>query len=148
MINVEKWKNEILECVNGNSEVALCKGKPTPCNGTNCYDCDIYNVKGECSANIIKWMFKEYAEPPEYTTLTPEEIRFCEVLPDYWVARDSDNTLWLLADKPYRASDRWDLIGSTPIEINTEKVKADFKFISWQTDAYNTSEMLTWEVNK
>lgn len=92
-------------------------------------------------------MISDYVEPPEHPTLTPEEIRFCEVLPDYWLARDSDDTLWLFADKPYRASDRWDLIGSTPIEINTEKVKVDFKFISWQTDAYNTSE-LTREVNK
>lgn len=146
MTNFEKYKDKLLQIANKGVDIALYKGEPVECDDIFCQECDIKNMCREKSKDyeLIKWAVSEYRE----TTLTPEEIRFCEVLPDYWLARDSNSTLWLFADKPYRASDCWDLFGSTPIKINTEKVKASFKFISWQTDAYNTTEILTWEVNK
>lgn len=147
MKNYEKYEKEIKRIFYDAKDIAFKNGNIVICEEIECEECE-FNVAGEpCKLTRFEWMISDYVEPPEHPTLTPEEIRFCEVLPDYWLARDSDDTLWLFADKPYRASDRWDLIGSTPIEINTEKVKVDFKFISWQTDAYNTSE-LTREVNK
>lgn len=149
MINAEKWKDEILECVNTDGIVALCKGKPTPCNKMDCNDCDLYDINGGCGNNLIRWMLKEYMEYPK---LTERQHTFCQTFPSKWLVRHNEQ-IYLYEEKP-TLSDGGIMTTNVPnaIALLIPKKFIEFPFIKpieqEKNEIYSTSEMLTWEVEE
>ena len=59
MTNREKFKDELDEILA--EHIAVIKGKPRECGGSNCGACDI--VDGNCRENAYAWLNAEYQEP-------------------------------------------------------------------------------------
>lgn len=60
--NLDHFKHEILEdCV---WNLAVVKGRPKPCNKTNCHDCEFYDDKTtKCYKRAAEWLKQPYKDP-------------------------------------------------------------------------------------
>ena len=69
MTNRERYEKEILEIACAGSCVAVVDGKPVPCRGTDCEDCDLHwkthsTISMPCAERRKEWCEAEYVEPP------------------------------------------------------------------------------------
>lgn len=67
MKNRERYEKEILEIACDGSYVAVVNGKPVPCRGTNCKDCDLHcknhrTISRPCAVWRKEWSESEYIE--------------------------------------------------------------------------------------
>ena len=148
MLNAEKWKNEILAITDNCGEFAVINGEPVMCKDAACDACIFNKEIGNCGRLSIEWMLKKYAGHPK---LTPQERMLCELFKDYWIARNKEGHLFLCKYKMSKSNNVW---------INTndhlytlippyDESNLKFSFIKWEDEEpYNTSDMLTWEVEK
>ena len=74
MTNFENKKDECMKILAGN--MALVDGKPVLCAGTNCYNCDFYEIESGCDEQALEWLLAEYQEPAP--KLTKREREFLE----------------------------------------------------------------------
>ena len=74
MTNFENKKDECMKILAGN--MALIDGKPVLCAGTNCYNCDFYEIESGCDEQALDWLLAEYQEP--VPKLTKREKEFLE----------------------------------------------------------------------
>ena len=74
MTNFENKKDECMKILAGN--MALVDGKPVLCAGTNCYNCDFYEIESGCDEQAMDWLLSEYQEPAP--KLTKREREFLE----------------------------------------------------------------------
>lgn len=60
MKNFEKYKDEILSIHKSyiGSGIAIVDGKPKPCNGTHCLECEFYDEEN-CEYCLIEWLYEE-----------------------------------------------------------------------------------------
>lgn len=65
MLNIEKWKTELLEF----SDIAVVGGIPQNCDIVTCTDCDFCKSE-DCHKSFIKWLSSEYVRPE---LLLPED---------------------------------------------------------------------------
>lgn len=64
MTNRELYEKEILEIACDGSCIAVVDGKPVPCRGLRCKDCDFYDRDNDCQFCVKEWCEAEYVEPP------------------------------------------------------------------------------------
>lgn len=74
MTNFENKKDECMKILAGN--MALVDGKPVLCAGTNCYNCDFYEIESGCDEQAMEWLLAECKEPAP--KLTKREREFLE----------------------------------------------------------------------
>lgn len=144
MTNFEKYSNYIINLSGYNKYIGVKNGIPVVCTDISCASCEL-NVEGkpDCFANLFRWLSKEYKKPKP--KLTKEEAAFCKIMSDGYIARDTDGTVWLYSEKPYKYYDHWDSDTGKHIAIDEEY----FKFIEWgDAEPWNISELLKLEVEE
>lgn len=105
MTNFEFYKDEIAKIVASDSSVAIVDEKPCACEEIDCEDCD-FNWENCCTAELIKWFYAEHVEKPKINKRTK---MFFDAIETGWVARDSNNNLYLYPtdDKPKKYRVDW-----------------------------------------
>lgn len=68
MKNKDRFREKILEIACDGSCVAVVDGKPVPCRGTDCKDCDLHckthrTISKPCAERRKEWCEAEYVEP-------------------------------------------------------------------------------------
>lgn len=148
MTNYEFYKEEILQmCREGDGVRVFALANPNKLykhNGNPCCS---------CSCELLEWLYAEHVEKPK---LTKQERKFCELLEDKdcWFVRDSDETLCLFVDKPYKedGEDMWwaDKTGAaimTGDDLSIFEVK--MTFIKWEDEEpWSVEELLKLEVEE
>ena len=89
-----------------------------------------------CNNDIERWAESEYVEYVEKHTITSREKKFLDVLLPKWnyIARDSNNSLFIYSIKPVRLGKRW-MIKNDYFYRIVEDVYGDmFNFIKWEND--------------
>lgn len=147
MKNIDKFKDDI-----NTLRFGLINGIPKPCNeitsmfgGFNCRNCGFYkepfdNNYINCEKLRLDWMIQEVQEEPEKPEifLSKEEFNFISVAEEGFIARDSDNCLWLFVEKPFRHYDHWES------EIGFCAIKNEyFKFITWNDEPILSTDLLS-----
>lgn len=148
MTNYEFYKEEILQmCREGDGVRVFALANPNKLykhNGNPCCS---------CSCELLEWLYAEHVKNPK---LTKQERKFCELLEDKdcWFVRDSDETLCLFVDKPYKedGEDMWwvDKTGAaimTGDDLSIFEVK--MTFIKWEDEEpWSVEELLKLEVEE
>lgn len=75
MTNFENKKDECMKILC--RQMALVDGKPVLCEGTNCYNCDFYEIKSGCDEQAMDWLLSEYQEPTPKLTKREKEFLEC-----------------------------------------------------------------------
>lgn len=106
MTNMEYYRGQIEAITNNGDNIALDRhcGELRPCGSTQCNNCIFYEGR-HCRVDILRWLMAEHKEEP---TLTQRDYHLAQLLPDGWVARDSDSILYWYDTKPKKVSDFWD----------------------------------------
>lgn len=160
MTNFEHYKDEILEIIDSEKDVAVFKDKPIACSYSGCNTTCRYNEK-DClskgSKQVIKWLYEEYVEPPKQPKLTKKERQFCELVETGWISRDKDGKLSIRTNKPIKREYGWidsillqtgNLTGSYN-RINEEILHTSFSFITWEDkEPWSIKDLLKLEVEE
>ena len=97
MKNKDKFKDTIWEIACDGNVVAKVKGKLTPCNTTDCYECEFigdYVNKVSCADKRKLWLNSEYTEPKQ--KLTKRERNFVDcIAADFHLVRECDGSIAL-----------------------------------------------------
>lgn len=127
MKNREKFAKEILDIACNGATIAVTKdNKVVCCRDINCEQCLFYkryDYVGYCDdTDRIRWAESEYVAKP---TITSREKKFLDVLlPELkYIARDSNNSLYVYPIKPIRFGAYW-------------MVKNDYYFYKIAKDMY------------
>jgi hypothetical protein len=62
MLNIEKWKDELIAITTEGYGVGVYKNEPIKCHEINCVDCELHWRKGgykDCDSNYIDWLSSE-----------------------------------------------------------------------------------------
>lgn len=96
--NLDHFKHEILEdCV---WNLAVVKGRPKPCNKTNCSDCQFYvDNPNECSKRAADWLKQPHKAPA--IKLTKFEIDLLQINSIKAFRFKNINALTLMKEKGY-----------------------------------------------
>lgn len=97
MTNFEFYKDELMAIADNGSDVALVKGEPVACDAIMCSQCELGEFN--CGASLIHWLYVERVERPKINKRTKD---FFDLIETGWVARDSNDRLYLypVDDKP------------------------------------------------
>lgn len=91
MKNKDRFGEKILEIACAGSCIAVVDGKPVPCRGTDCKDCDLHckthhTVSKPCAERRKEWCEAEYVEP---------QVDWSKVAVDTPIlVRDDDTEKW------------------------------------------------------
>lgn len=140
MKNKEKFSKEIIDIACKGGTIAVTKdNKVVNCNNNTCEQC-LFNIDNDecyCDNNDIeRWAESEYVEYVEKHTITSREKKFLDVLLPKWnyIARDSNNSLFIYSIKPVRLDKRL-MIKNDYFYRIVEDVYGDmFNFIKWEND--------------
>lgn len=146
MKNREKFAKEILDIVCNGGSIGIDKStnKPIDCKDLECINC---SLGGNCITGISKWSESEYVEK---STITLKEKAFLNAITFRckYIARDSDNALYVYCNKPRRDS----MSESWITEDNCYYVSKDmydnmFDFIKWEDEKpWNIEDLKKLEV--
>ena len=131
MTNFEFYKDKLMEIADNCSDVALVEGEPVACDAIVCSQCECNEFN--CGASLIHWLYAEHVEKPKINKRTK---MFFDAIETGWVARDSNNNLYLYPtdDKPKK--DRGEWLGERIIH-NVRLFGYMFPFL--------TLDFITWE---
>ena len=107
MTNMEYYRERIKKILNANGRLAavVINKEPCKCNELSCCECLFGTKGGSCENKKLLWLMAEHKEEP---MLTKREYYLVQLLPDGWVARDSDSILYWYDTNPKKVSDSWD----------------------------------------
>lgn len=141
MINLEKYKDEIIKIFNEKRKIIAREkntGRLISCGDISCGCCQF--LHGDCVTNMFEWMLEEYQEP--VPKLTKAEKGFCEILDYGYIARDKNGDLYLYNNPPYVTATDWRECGHC-----TRLCSKFFPFITWESNkAWGINELLALEV--
>ena len=131
MKNREKFAKEILDIACKGNHFGVTKaGEIISCPETDCAKC-LFNDDIDCNISLEQWSESEYVEK---NTITSREKKFLDVLLPKWkyIARDSNNSLFIYPIKPIRFGTCW----MVKNDYNVYKIAKDvygnmFNFIRW-----------------
>ena len=106
MKNREKFVKEILDIACKGNHFGVTKaGEIISCPQTDCAKC-LFNDDIDCDISLEQWSESEYVEK---NTITSREKKFLDVLLPKWkyIARDSNNSLFIYPIKPIRFGTCW-----------------------------------------
>ena len=133
MKNREKFAKEILDIVcKGNHFGVTKSGEITFCDLFKCDMCKFNDSTGEknCRTTRYEWSESEYVEKH---TITSREKNFLDLLLPKWkyIARDSNNELYIYNEKPERRDCDWYSNDGILFRISTMFFGNMFGFIKW-----------------
>ena len=134
MKNREKFAKEILDIACKGNHFGVTKaGEIISCPETDCAKC-LFNDDIDCDISLEQWSESEYVEK---NTITSREKKFLDVLLPKWkyIARDSNNSLFIYPIKPIRFGTCW----MVKNDYNVYKIAKDvygnmFNFIRWEDE--------------
>lgn len=134
MKNREKFAKEILDIACKGNHFGVTKaGEIISCPETDCAKC-LFNDDIDCDISLEQWSESEYVEK---NTITSRENKFLDVLLPKWkyIARDSNNSLFIYPIKPIRFGTCW----MVKNDYNVYKIAKDvygnmFNFIRWEDE--------------
>ena len=106
MKNRQKFAKEILDIACKGNHFGVTKaGEIISCPETDCAKC-LFNDDIDCDISLDQWSESEYVEK---NTITSREKKFLDVLLPKWkyIARDSNNSLFIYPIKPIRFGTCW-----------------------------------------
>ena len=106
MKNRQKFAKEILDIACKGNHFGVTKaGEIISCPETDCAKC-LFNDDIDCDISLEQWSESEYVEK---NTITSREKKFLDVLLPKWkyIARDSNNSLFIYPIKPIRFGTCW-----------------------------------------
>ena len=134
MLNVEKYINEILKTNNCDFAFNKRESKITNCNSEFCEDC-LFNPKYSnvdeplCNVLKLKWLVSEYKEPVKLTKLEYELLKFWNSKKYKYIARDSNNAVFVHHEKPSKKAEVWGSIYKHHVVEEFDKL---FLFVRWE----------------
>lgn len=140
MINAEKYKDQLLKFVEENHDSLFGLDKnsePISCTVSRCNNCQFGFKKNNyiegysCSAAKIKWLLSEYKEPIKLTKLEYELLKFWNSKKYKYIARDSNDTVYVYREKPSKKSELWGSIYEHRVEQEFDKL---FLFVKWEDE--------------
>ena len=149
MKNREKFAKEILDIVcKGNHFGVTKSGEITFCDLFKCDMCKFNDSTGEknCRTKRYEWSESEYVEKH---TITSRENNFLNLLLPKWkyIARDSNNELYIYNEKPERRDCDWYSNDGILFRISTRFFGNMFGFIKWyDEEPWSTEDLKKLEV--
>lgn len=139
MLKIEKIKEEILNFDNSDSlccylaQMVTKKGDKNNCSRKNTTSCR------QCLKLSLMELLEEYKEPIKLTQFEYEYLKFAKENEYNFIARDTNNHLYLYPNKPWKGELIWNCIdGNTPVFSEL------FKFVKWEDEEpYNIDEILS-----
>lgn len=150
--NFEFYKDEIKELATKKNHcgIAIVNEKPVKCGLVRCADCKLDDpTDHSCRRDILfNWLYEEHKEMP---TISAAERKFLELLrPDYYIARNGDNLLYVMVDRPVKAIStlKWEPAWSCSYNIHPGYLDGvNFNFIKWEDEEpWKVEDLLKLEV--
>lgn len=136
MLNAEKYKKEISECIDEYKSARFsisedCAPSFKYCDATYCNDCMLSEQEGYCGIKRIKWLLSEYKEPIKLSRLEHELLKFIDNEGYKYIARDNcGETLFRYPEKPTKnIYDEW---GKGGICSDLRMFNDLFQFVKWE----------------
>lgn len=139
MLNAERFKKEILDVMdkkdtglfgvyNRNSNIFF------DCKSEKCQNCIFDNaVRGDfkksCNRAKIEWLLSEYNKTVKLTKLEYELLEFWNDKEFKYIARDSNDAVFVYREKPSKKSEVW---GSIYGHHVVEELNKSFLFVRWE----------------
>lgn len=139
MLKIEKIKEKIKNFDNSDSlccylaQMVTNKGDKNNCSRKNTTSCR------QCLKLSLMDLLEEYKEPVKLTKFEYEYLKFAKENEYNFIARDTNNHLYLYPNKPWKGELIWNCIdGNTPVFSEL------FKFVKWEDEEpYNIDEILS-----
>ena len=134
MKNWEKYEKEVLEIVNGGSNVAVYNGKPEECNACNsCDECRFGHGTFECQRKLVEWLYEEYAETVELSRFEYEVLKFLKAKGYKYLARDKDHIMCMYPQKPRKdeRKSEWYVAGVAIGVCDAGVLNNIFEWVAW-----------------
>lgn len=132
MINAEKFKKEIRAMTDESTTFAFKADDPTvirKCNELDCHEC-LFNC-GKCFLERMRWIISEYKEPIKLSGLEYYLLDFWNRKKYEYIARDSNNMVFVYHEKPSKNSKVW---GSLYEHRVIEEFDKLFLFVKWEDE--------------
>lgn len=135
MLNAEKYRDEILKIVVDSHDFSMNKHnyEIKKCHANNCSDC-LFNIHGggcSCSCAAIEWLLSEYKETVKLSRLEYELLRFWNNKEYKYIARDSNNAVFVYREKPSKNSKVWGSLYEHRVVKEFDKL---FQFVQWSDE--------------
>ena len=139
MLKIEKIKEKIKNFDNSDSlccylaQMVTNKGDKNNCSRKNTTSCR------QCLKLSLMDLLEEYKEPVKLTKFEYEYLKFAKENEYNFIARDTNNHLYLYPNKQWKGELIWNCIdGNTPVFSEL------FKFVKWEDEEpYNIDEILS-----
>lgn len=137
MLNAERFKKKILDVVEDDKKYNFAIKDDDPNAFSNCHsdisckNCIFTSLKNgkNCLYNRFNWLLSEYKEPVKLTKLEYELLKFWNSKKYKYIARDSNNAVFVYHEKPSKKSEVWGSIYEHRIVEEFDKL---FQFVRWE----------------
>lgn len=132
MLNVEKYKKEILAIRSKGGDFAISKGDPNLIRNCMEFECDncAFGNDNICTSDRVDWLLSEYKETVKLSRLEYEILKFAINKNYEYIARDYDGELYVFMEKPYKSeSFFWKTDG---YYSTLEMSSVLFQFVKWE----------------
>lgn len=142
MLNAEKYRDEILEAldcdcegfgVTEDNKIIMCLAN---CNCCICQFCEKHFCNDVAKA---RWLLSEYKEPVKLSRLEYELLKFWNDKEFKYIARDSNDAVFVYREKPSKKSEVW---GSIYEHRVLEEFYKSFLFVKWEDEEPTSIEKL------
>lgn len=137
MLNAEKFKKEISECIDeynsGRFSISKdCAPRFKYCDTTYCNDCMFDEQEGYCSLRRMKWLLSEYKEPVKLTRFERDILEYALKNTDYrFITRDEEDKLYFYSTKPRKYNRYWQYLAQNQRRLLSDDL---FPFVKWEDD--------------
>lgn len=134
MLNVEKYKKEILAIRSKGGDFAISKGDQNLIRNCMEFECDncAFSNGNICTNNRVDWLLSEYKETVKLSRLEYEILKFAINKNYEYIARDYDGELYVFMEKPYKSeSFFWKTDGYYSM---LEMFSVLFQFVKWEDE--------------
>ena len=133
MLNVEKYKKEILAIRSEGGDFAISKGDPNLIRNCMEFECDncAFSNGNICTSNRVDWLLSEYKETVKLSRLEYEILKFAINKNFEYIARDYDGQLYVFMEKPHKGESFWKIDGYYYL---LEMFSVLFQFVKWEDE--------------
>lgn len=141
MLNVEKYKKEILAIRSKGGDFAISKGDPNLIRNCMEFECDncAFSNGNICTSNRVDWLLSEYKETVKLSRLEYEILKFAINKNYEYIARDYDGQLYVFMEKPHKGESFWKTDGYYYL---LEMFSVLFQFVKWEDEEPTSIEKL------
>lgn len=130
MINAEKYKNEILEIIDGFENYGVTeRNQIIMCEENGCCICQFCKDHFCDNKAKTRWLLSEYKEPVKLTRLEYDNLKYISENTKYlYITRDRCNGLFLYGMEPSKGNGCWN--GKSYAGMTT--FNKLFQFVKWE----------------